>query len=429
MSFSLESIPAPIIFVALALCLTLSALVSAMETAFTGVSKSRLMALSAQGDTRADRVLQFIEAPERFMSAFLLANNVLNTFAATATTAAFSHQLGDNGLLYITGLVAMLVVIYSEILPKSITLANPNNVALKLIFLAQGIVFICYPLVLILQQVINIVMKLLRMRGTFNDASMQMAREELRGAIDLSHSEGGVQRDEKERLGGLLNLRDLDVSEVMIHRKNITVMDVRESAEKLVRQILATPYTRIPLYRDNPENIVGVLHAKDILRAVVRDAPARLNDLKVASIMRKPWFIPDTTSVADQLNRFLARRNHFAVVVDEYGALQGLVTLEDILEEIVGDIRDEHDANVVGVRPQSDGAYLVDGKTHIRDFNRRASCNLPDTDATTMAGLVIHAARCIPERGQVFRFFGCRFEIIERQRNQITAIKVYVDLE
>jgi Mg2+/Co2+ transporter CorB len=209
----------------------------------------------------------------------------------------------------------------------------------------------------------------------------------------------------------------------MIHRKSMVMIDGDLSAEEMLDRVLSQPHTRLPVFKGDPDNIVGVLHAKDVLRALVR-AGGNVKAVNVMSLAAKPWFIPDTTLLADQLRAFLQRRMHFAVVVDEYGALQGLITLEDILEEIVGEIRDEHDLPVSGVRPQPDGTINVDGWVTIRELNRAMNWNLPDEEATTIAGLVIHEAQTIPDVGQVFSFHGFKFEVLRRQKNQIMALRV-----
>jgi Mg2+/Co2+ transporter CorB len=249
------------------------------------------------------------------------------------------------------------------------------------------------------------------------------AHEEIRGAVEYHHSEGLVEERDRRMLGGVLDLSDMDVSEIMVHRKNIAMLDMDLSPRELVAEALKAANTRLPVYRNDAENIVGVLHAKDLLRALAA-AEGKVDAIDIAAIIREPWFIPDTTNLKDQLNAFLKRRSHFALVVDEYGALQGLVTLEDILEEIVGEIDDEHDATVQGVRRQADGAIHVDGSVTIRDLNRAMDWDLPDNEWVTVAGLVIHEAQTIPEPGQTFIFHHHRFQILRRQRNQITALRV-----
>jgi Mg2+/Co2+ transporter CorB len=261
-----------------------------------------------------------------------------------------------------------------------------------------------------------------RSQGLVEDRE-EAAHEELRGAINLHHKEGAVQTNDRNMLGGILDLKELQVSDVMIHRKNITMIDADLPPEEIIERVLTQPHTRLPVYKGDNDNIIGMLHAKDLLRALSR-AQGNIKAMNIGSLIAKPWFIPETSSLTDQLRAFLQRRTHFALVIDEYGALKGLITLEDILEEIVGEIRDEHDVPVSGVRPQTDGTTNVDGWVTIRELNRVMSWNLPDEEATTVAGLVIHEAQAIPEVGQIFRFHNFKFEILRKQRNQITGIRI-----
>jgi Mg2+/Co2+ transporter CorB len=254
-------------------------------------------------------------------------------------------------------------------------------------------------------------------------AEILSAHEEIRGQIDLHHEAGEVVKIERDMLGGILDLATLQVGEVMVHRKAMETVDADLPPGEIVGAALRCMHTRIPLYRGDADNIIGILHAKDLLRALVA-AQGRMEAVDVRSIIKKPWFVPDTTPVKEQLNAFLARRNHVALVVDEYGTLKGLITLEDILEEIVGDIKDEHDVKIQGIRPQEDGSVHVDGAVAVRELNRVMDWNLPDEEATTIAGLVIHEAQMIPEPGQAFSFHGFRFEILRKQRNQITALRI-----
>ena len=228
-------------------------------------------------------------------------------------------------------------------------------------------------------------------------------------------------------LGGILDLAGVEVSEVMTHRKDMTTIDADAPPEQIFDQVVNSPYTRLPLWRGDPDSIIGVLHAKDLL-ARVRSNPANLSGLEVAALATPPWFIPDTTALLHQLLAFRQRRSHLAFVVDEYGDLMGLVTLEDILEEIVGEIDDEHDLSAQGIRKQIDGSVHVDGSVPVRDLNRAMDWDLPEESAVTVAGLVIHEAQAIPDPGQTFIFHGHRFQVLRRQRNQITGIRVSAPL-
>jgi Mg2+/Co2+ transporter CorB len=297
-------------------------------------------------------------------------------------------------------------------------------VALRIAGGVRGCALVFYPIVATVGWLVALMLRQVgvKSQGLVEDRE-EAAHEELRGAIDLHHKEGSVRTVDRNMLGGILDLKELQVSDVMIHRKSITMIDGDLPPEDIIERVLSQPHTRLPVYRGDSENIIGVLHAKDLLRALSR-ANGNMRAVNVTALIAKPWFIPDTTTLTEQLRSFLQRRTHFALVIDEYGALQGLITLEDILEEIVGEIRDEHDVPVSGVRPQADGSTYVDGWVSIRELNRVMNWSLPDEEATTVAGLVIHEAQAIPEVGQVFSFHGLKFEILRKQRNQITAIRI-----
>jgi Mg2+/Co2+ transporter CorB len=329
---------------------------------------------------------------------------------------------GDVGVLYATVIMTLLIVVFTEVLPKTVAINAPDRVA---IFVARPIAFVVRLFGPILIGIEAVVRWILRRVGfqLGHDQAFLSAHEELRGAVDLLHREGGVEKLDRDMFGGVLDLRELAVSDVMVHRTEMVMVNADDSPEEIVRQVLASQFTRLPLWRGKPENIVGILHVKDLLRAI-RAADSDLTKLDVTAIALPAWFVPEQRPLSEQLKAFRRRKTHFALVVDEYGEVMGLVTLEDILEEIVGDISDEHDVVVSGVRPQPDGSVNVDGAVPIRDLNRVMDWNLPDEEATTIAGLVIHEARSIPEVGQSFTFHGFRFQVLRRRRNRITALKI-----
>jgi Mg2+/Co2+ transporter CorB len=286
----------------------------------------------------------------------------------------------------------------------------------------KWIVMLLGPVLMGIEALVRWLLRLMGMTVGENQAVLS-AHEELRGAVDLFHREGGVEKLDRDMFGGVLDLRELALSDVMVHRTNMVTLDADDPAEEVVNAVIASPVTRLPLWRGNPENIVGVLHVKDLLRAL-HAVDGDASKVDVAAMMTPPWFVPDTRPVSEQLKAFRRRKTPFALVVDEYGDVEGLVTLEDILEEIVGDITDEHDVAMPGVRRQPDGSINVDGAVSIRDLNRVMDWNLPDKEATTIAGLVIHEARSIPEVGQSFTFHGFRFRVLRRARNRITALRI-----
>lgn len=411
-----------VILGAIVLLLLFSGFFSGSETALTAASRARMHRLAEEGDKRARIVLRLTEDRERLIGAILLGNNLVNILASALATSLFLALFGDAGVVYATLVMTAVVLIFAEVAPKTFAITNTDRVALAVSQPLRIIIFLFGPVTAAVQFIVR---HTFRIFGLDVDDQQQVlsAHEELRGAINLHHHEGGVVKIDRDMLGGILDLRDLEVSDIMVHRKNIAMIDASQTNAEIVSQVLGSPHTRIPLWRDEQENIIGVLHAKDLLRALAGAGwnPDAVNILEVAT---KPWFVPDTTTLQDQLNAFLRRKTHFALVVDEYGALMGLITLEDILEEIVGEISDEHDIDVAGVRVQPDGSVVVNGSVPIRDLNRALDWSLPDDEATTIAGLVIHEARTIPEVGQAFTFHGFRFEITRRQRNQIAQMRV-----
>ena len=402
--------------------LLLSALFSGSETALTAVSRARIHRLSQEGLGSAQTVNGLIENRERLIGAVLLGNNLVNILASTLAASLFLKLFGEWGVAYATLVMTVLVVIFAEVLPKTYAIINTERVALAVSPVIALTVKVFGPPVSAVQAIVRATM---RVFGASIEAGRTVlsAHEELSEAIDLHHMEGGLVRRDRDMLGGVLELKDLEVGDIMVHRKNVVMVDIGQPNDAIVDQVLSSPHTRIPLWKDDAENIVGILHAKDLLRAL-KDSAWDLKSLDIESLIATPWYVPETTPLQKQLSAFLQRRSHFALVVDEYGALMGLITLEDIIEEIVGEITDEHDITVSGVRPQANGVVYVDGSVPIRDLNRAFDWNLPDDEATTIAGLVIHEAQTIPEPGQTFSFYGFKFEIVRRHRNQITALRV-----
>ena len=360
---------------------------------------------------------------ERLIGALLLGNNIANIGASALATGIFTAWFGEVGVLYATGVMTVLVVIFAEVLPKTIAINAPDRVSLagRASDAADGAM--CWGRCSrVIEAIVRVLMRLLGIKIGANQPILSPI-ERLRGAVDLLHHEGKVEKQDRDMFGGLLDLRELQVSDVMVHRTEMVMINADLPPEELVREVLATEYTRIPLWREKPENIIGVLHAKDLLRAI-RASEGDTSRIDVSTIALPPWFVPEMRPVSEQLKAFRRRKTHFALVVDEYGEVEGMVTLEDILEEIVGDISDEHDVVVAGVRAQPDGSVVVDGSVPIRDLNRAMDWHLPDEEATTVAGLVIHEARSIPERGQSFTFHGFRFRVLRRERNRITALRI-----
>jgi len=403
-------------------CLLLSAFFAGSETALTASSRASMARLEKHGNKRAGVVNRLLEQRERLLGALLFGNNAVNIAASALATGVLLAWFGNAGVVYATVVMTVVVVVFAEILPKTAAFNAPDRMALAVARPLYWFVKLFGPVLMATEALVRWLLKLVGMT-VGEDQQVLSAHEELRGAVDLFHREGEVEKLDRDMFGGVLDLRELIVSDVMIHRTNMITLKVDDPPVDVVNAVIASPVTRIPLWRDNPENIVGVLHVRDLLRAL-HAVDGEAAKIDVAALMTPPWFVPEMRPVSEQLKAFRRRKTPFALVVDEYGEVEGLVTLEDILEEIVGDITDEHDVAMPGVRRQPDGSVTVEGGVPIRDLNRVMDWNLPDEEATTIAGLVIHEARSIPEVGQSFTFHGFRFRVLRRARNRITALRI-----
>jgi Mg2+/Co2+ transporter CorB len=392
------------------------------ETALTAASRARMQALETGGDSRAGLANRLIARRGQLISSMLLGGQLVTIAVSAYTTSVLVAAVGERGVIYATGVMTALIVVFGEVLPKTIAIAYPDRVSL---LIAPAVAFFVTVFAPVVGAVEIFVRELLRLFGVqlgLRESGITGA-EELRGAVDILHREGEVARDDRDMFGGLLELSEIRVGDAMIHRTKMRSVDADLPPDELVREVLASPYTRMPLWRGDPDNIIGMLHTKDLFRAFAA-AGGDASKLRPADIALEAWFIPEATTLRDQLQAFLRRKTHSALVVDEYGVVLGLITLEDIIEEIVGDIEDEHDVLAQGVRKQLDGSLIVDGSVSIRDLNRAMDWNLPDDEATTIAGLVIHEARAIPETRQTYVFHGLRFEVLRRQRNRIAALRI-----
>ncbi len=407
---------------AVVVCLLMSAFFSASETALTASSRAAMMRLEKQGNRDATVVNRLLATRERLLGAILFANN-LTTIAATTLAADLLLALfGHPGMIYATLGMTVLIFVVAEVLPKTAAFNMPDRMALVVAQPVDRVVRWFSPVLRAVEWLVRLILHAVGM-PVGKIQSILSPREELRGAVDLMHRAGVVEKLDRDMMGGLLDLRELVVSDVMIHRTKMVMLDADELPQDIVDAVLAAAVTRLPLWRGSPDNILGVLHAKDLLRAL-HAAGGDATKIDIVSLTTPPWFVPDTTPLYEQLSAFRARKTALALVVDEYGELEGLVTLEDIVEEIVGDITDEHDIAVPGVRMLPDGSVNVDGAVPVRDLNRAMDWNIPDDEATTIAGVVIHEARSIPEPGQSFTFHGFRFQVLRKTRNRITALRV-----
>ena len=402
--------------------LILSAFFASSQTALRTASRTRMHELARKGDRRAQACNRLLESPGSLVGAILLGSTAANILASALATAVLMSFFGDAGVAYAALAMTVLVLVFGEVLPRTFAVLAPERLALMAAPAISAVVAVLAPLTTGVEWIVK------RTLGLFGaDVSradnVLVTHDELRDVIALRHKEGAVVKQDRDMLGGILDLSELELFDVMVHRTKMVTVDAAKPQKEIIEEVLRSGHTRLPVWKDQPDNIVGVLNAKDLLAALL-SADGDTGRIDIQALCAPPWFVPDTTAVADQLSAFLRRKMHFALVVDEYGEVMGLVTLEDILEEIVGDITDEHDVAVAGVRREASGSYVVDGTVPVRDLNRLTDWRLPDDEATTVAGLVIHEARMIPGNGQAFTFHGFRFEVLRKRRHQLTSIRV-----
>ena len=410
--------------------LVFSAFFSGSETALTAASRGKLRTQADKGSRGAQRALAITEDNERLIGSVLLGNNLVNILATSLTTALFTRLFGESGVALATLVMTVLVLIFAEVLPKTYAITNSEMAAARVAGPISFIIMIFAPIVSLVRWLVRGVLRVFGIQ-TDPDSHILAVREEIAGAITLGHSEGIVEKEDRDRILGALDLSDRTVEEIMLHRSSIEMINADDDPSAILNQCLESSHTRLPVFKDNQENIIGVIHAKDLARTMYRMVSAQgaslddLNSFNIKDVAMKPYFVPDTTSLDDQMRQFLRRRTHFALVVDEYGSLEGLITLEDILEEIVGEISDEFDPHAEQlIQSSGDGHFELDGAMTIRDINRATDWSLPDDEANTIAGLVIYEAQMIPTVGQVFSFHGFRFEVIGREANRITKLRV-----
>jgi len=403
--------------------LAISAFFSGSETALTAVSKARMHHLTQEGSTRAAHVNALITNKESLIGAILLGNNFVNILASALATWIALQIFEEGGIVIATLVMTTIVLVFSEVMPKTFAITHTDRMALAVALPIRLVVFVLSPIATMVK---FIVWRILNVFGIREDGATPVltAHEEIRGAIDLHHQEGAVETEHRHMLGGILDLSELKVGDVMVHRKNMVTVGADASLDDTVDLINTSAHTRMPVFKGDPENIVAVLHVKDLMRFLTKN-PGSFENFDVLALSVKPWFVPETTTLEEQIHAFRERRAHFALVVDEYGTIEGLVTLEDILEEIFGNIAEQFDDELPqGIRPQADSSYNIDGWTPIREINRELDWLLPDEDATTIAGLVINEAQMIPELGQKFTFHGFTFQVLGKKRNQITTVRV-----
>ncbi len=400
--------------------LLFSSCLSGVETAMVAAVPGRMQKLKAEGSTKANMVLKLLKMKDKVISTILVMNTISNTICTTVAAGLFISLYGEEfGTLISSTLMSIFIIVFCEVIPKAIAVVHAENIALHVSPYVNILMWILYPVNFGLNLIVRVFCFVFRI----NLNPHVSATDELRGAIEHHHQEGNVFKNDRDMLGAVLDLGSITIDEIMVHRSNVKMINADLPVKDIVSAALASPHTRIPMWKDNRDNIVGILHIRDLLKAL-HSHGFNYSKVYAADFMSEPWFIPNHALVSQQLNEFRKRRSHFAMVIDEYGDLQGIVTLEDVIEEIVGQIDDEHDKQVERIIRKSAARFVIDGSISIRDLNREMNWTLPGEEASTLAGLIINHATRLPEQGENFIINNLKMTIAVRKRNQIKSVIV-----
>ena len=410
-----------VLFFAIIILLALSAFFSGSETALTASTRSRLTGLAMKGKSNANIAIELLNKKESLIGAILLGNNLVNILASALATSLLIRVFGNSGVAYAVIIMTALIVIFAEILPKSYAIANSEKAALMVSPYLKPFVTILAPITWLMEKTVFYILGLIGIKHDKNARSLSVA-DEIRGTVDLHHKEGRLFKMDKDMVKGILDLSEITVEDIKVHRSNVFTVNIDDVPKKIISQVAESPYTRIPVWKDNNENIIGLIQSKNLLKILKDRQSLEITREEIKNSLIKTWFVPETTSLKDQLQMHLKRKIKLAMVVDEYGALNGMISLEDIIEEIVGDISDEHDIDMSDITQDKDGSIKVKGSTEIRNLNRSFGWDLPDEEANTISGLIINESRSFPKIGQEFQFYGFKFKIIEAEKNIITKV-------
>ena len=412
-----------ILSISILILLILSAFFSGSETALTASTRSRLTGLNIKGERNAQTAINLLNDKESLIGAILLGNNLVNILASSLATSLLIKMFGDSGIAYAVLIMTVLIVIFAEILPKSYAISNSEKMALTISPIIRPFVFFLSPITWVMEKIVHAILSIFGMNYIKNSRSISV-QDEIRGTVDLHHKEGRLYKFDKDMVKGILDLSVIGIEDVMVHRSNMFTVNIDDNANTIIDTVINSSYTRIPVWQNDAENIIGIIHAKNLLKLLSAKKGAGIVKEDIRKTLLEPWFVPETTTLKEQLQMHLTKRAKLAIIVDEYGALMGMISLEDIIEEIVGDISDEHDVIVKGVNVNYDGSFNINGNVEIRDLNREYSWELPDNEANTLSGLIIHESRSFPKAGQKFNYYGFQFEILEAKDNQISLLKV-----
>lgn len=401
--------------------LSLASIVSALETATVAASPGRIQKYRANEEKRK-LLSKLLKNKERLISTMLIIYSIVCTVATALATTIMIHIIGDRfGAIVASIVMSVLIIVFAEVIPKAIAVSKAERIVLKFASFMEKALIVMKPINYALQIILRVFCYIFKIELS----SDITATEEVRGVIEHYHQEGNVIKNDRDMLGGVLDLRHIDVEEIMVHRSQIISINADLPAEEIIDQALNTPYTRIPLWQGNKDNIIGILHMRNVLKRLY-DNKADLSKIDIKDFILEPWFVPENALLSRQLTEFKSRRSHMAIVVDEYGDIIGILTLEDILEEIVGQIDDEIDTATSSIIQKEKNLYLIDGTTTIRDINRELNINISDENAHTIAGLIMNSLERLPNVGDKLEFMNLTITTVKKQAHRIKQVLIEI---
>ncbi|MDX2049955.1 MAG: CNNM domain-containing protein [Rickettsiaceae bacterium] len=402
--------------------ITSSSLLSALETAFIAASLGKIEKQRKASPAKTRMLAKLLKNKDRVISTILIIYSIVNTVATTIATSTIIEIFGDEyGTVIASTIMSVLIIIFAEVIPKAIAVSNAEAIALNGVSFTNAALVIMKPINHSLHLFLRFFCFIFRIDLTTEIS----AADEVRGVIEHYHLEGNVKKYDRDMLGGILDLRHITVEAVMVHRSQIMSINIDQSPEDIINQALNTPHTRIPLWQGTKDNIIGILHVRNILKALHRNK-YNFSKLDIKSYTSEPWFVPENAPLSKQLMEFKDRKSHMAIVVDEYGDIIGILTLEDILEEVVGQIDDELDVAPSKIIKKSKFNYIVDGTASIRDINRELSLKLSSENANTIAGLFMHNLERLPNVGDRIELSSARLTIVKKHFNRIKQVLIEI---
>jgi len=414
----LNTLPIGALFAILVVLILTSGFFSGSETALMSLNRYRLRHLANGGHRGAQRTARLLERPDRLISLILLGNNFVNILASAIATVIALRLMGEAGIAVATGLLTLVILVFAEVTPKTFATRRAEQVAFFASAVFGPLMTATYPLVLAVNWISSVLLRLLKAEAPA-DGDEHLSSEELRTV--LNETAGMVPQRHREMLLNILDLGTVSVNEIMVPRNEIVGIDLEDPWDEVVREIGDSPHSRLLVYRESVDNVVGFVYLRKMLDVL---KSGRITPEYLASVVREPYFIPEGTTLTVQLLNFQRERRRIGLVVDEYGDIQGMVTLEDILEEIVGEFDNDPHAAPTEIRPQGDGSFIVEGTTQVRNLGKALNWNLPSEGPKTLNGIVLEHFENFPPAGATFSFNGHPMTVLAIEGNRVQQVRI-----